>query len=80
MCALEEELYQLGLLDKIKLTTVSPMAIDTGMFKEPKSRFPWFAPILQAKAVADRTLDAILREEIEVVIPHRLLFLHRLIS
>lgn len=78
MCALNEELYQLGLLDKIKLTTVFPMAINTGMFKEPKSRFPWLAPILETKAVADRTMDAILREELEVVIPHRILLMHRL--
>ncbi|KAH8029377.1 hypothetical protein HPB51_000020 [Rhipicephalus microplus] len=78
MCALDEELYQLGLLDKIKLTTVCPMAINTGMFKEPKSRFPWLAPILETKVVADRTLDAILREELEVVIPHRILIMHRL--
>ncbi|KAH6924312.1 hypothetical protein HPB50_015137 [Hyalomma asiaticum] len=78
MCALDEELYQLGLLDKIKLTTVCPMAINTGMFKEPKSRFPWLAPILETRAVADRTLDAILREQLEVVIPHRILVMHRL--
>ncbi|KAH7933465.1 hypothetical protein HPB49_012907 [Dermacentor silvarum] len=78
MCALNEELYQLGLLDKIKLTTVCPMAINTGMFKEPKSRFPWLAPILETQAVADRTMDAILREELEVVIPHRILLMHRL--
>lgn len=39
MHALEEELFALGLLDTIKLTTVCPFSINTGMFKEPKTRF-----------------------------------------
>ncbi|XP_064490243.1 short-chain dehydrogenase/reductase family 16C member 6-like isoform X2 [Ornithodoros turicata] len=38
MYALEEELYQMDQLDNIKLTIVCPMAINTGMFKQPKSR------------------------------------------
>lgn len=77
MHALEEELFQLGLLDKIKLTTVYPVAINTGMFKEPKSRFPFLAPILETKDVAQKTLEAVLREDKEVVIPHHLMLMHR---
>lgn len=77
MNALEEELFQLGLLDKIKLTTVYPVAINTGMFKEPRSRFPFLAPILETKDVAQKTLEAVLREDKEVVIPHHLMLMHR---
>lgn len=77
MYALEEELFQMNQLENIKMTIVCPVAINTGMFKQPKSRFPFLAPILETKEVAERTLEAVLREDKEVVIPHHLMVMHK---
>ena len=75
MESLKEELRQQG-YKGIKLTTVNPFALKTGMFKAPVSRFPSLLPIVDAETVADRTIEGILKEESSFSVPGIGLFLH----
>ncbi|CAN8005271.1 unnamed protein product, partial [Ixodes hexagonus] len=68
MYALEEELYHTG-VENIKLTTVCPVFINTGLFSNVGVRFPVLTPIMDTKMVASVVVDAILREESLVVVP-----------
>lgn len=68
MYALEEELYQTG-VDNIKLTTICPVFINTGLFTNVGARFPALTPIMDTKSVASVIVDAIQREESLIVVP-----------
>ena len=68
MEALEYELERYG-HDNIQLTTICPMAIATGMFKKPKTRFTGLLPILTPEYTAEKAVDAILADKSLVTIP-----------
>ncbi|XP_015789331.1 epidermal retinol dehydrogenase 2 [Tetranychus urticae] len=68
MSALEEELrYEKK--DYIKLTTICPAAIDTGLSAAVETRFPRLLPILNVQKAADIMIENILREEPFVIMP-----------
>ncbi len=68
MEALEYELERYG-HDYIRLTTICPMAIATGMFKKPVTRFSSILPILTPEYTAEKAVEAILGEKSLVTIP-----------
>lgn len=68
MEALEYELEAYG-HDFIRLTTICPLAISTGMFKKPKTRFAGVLPILTPTYTAEKAVEAILAEKSLVTIP-----------
>lgn len=68
MEALGYELETLG-HDFIKLTTICPLAISTGMFKSPKTRFASVFPILTPTYTASSAVSAILSETNIATIP-----------
>ncbi|OQR72853.1 epidermal retinol dehydrogenase 2-like [Tropilaelaps mercedesae] len=80
MMALEEELYEQGYARKIQLTTVCPVAINTGMFHLPQTRFPWVTPILEPDTVADGVIDALLTNQREVVLPSHIGIVNKIVS
>lgn len=53
----------------IKLTTVCPAAIDTGLSKIVETRFPRLFPTMQPDYAAEAIIDAILREKQIITIP-----------
>jgi len=53
----------------IRTTLVCPFYINTGMFAGVKTRFPLLLPILEPRAVADRVVRAIRRDQHRVVMP-----------
>ncbi|CAG2177465.1 unnamed protein product [Oppiella nova] len=69
MEALEMELRQNKANDGIKLTTICPLAMTTGMFKKPKSRFSWIFPVIDARYVAKETVNAVLRNQTLITVP-----------
>ncbi|KPM05599.1 epidermal retinol dehydrogenase 2-like protein 2 [Sarcoptes scabiei] len=68
MKALELELDAQN-LNFIKLTTICPLMISTGMFRKLHTRFQWLYPILTPESVAKSILDSIVREDFLVTIP-----------
>ncbi|XP_075552518.1 17-beta-hydroxysteroid dehydrogenase 13-like [Dermacentor variabilis] len=68
MYALEEELFHTG-FEFIKLTTVCPVFINTGLFPNVGARFPLLTPIMDTRDVAYRVVDAIQRDESLIVVP-----------
>uniref|UniRef100_A0A147BSZ9 Short-chain dehydrogenase/reductase 3 n=1 Tax=Ixodes ricinus TaxID=34613 RepID=A0A147BSZ9_IXORI len=79
MYALEEELYQTG-VENIKLTTVCPLFINTGLFSNVGARFPVLTPIMDTKSVASVIVDAILREEALIVVPRIIEVMYKLLK
>ena len=59
-------------LDGVKLTTVYPCTINTSMVYGATSRFPWFIPVTQPRTCAETIIDAIQKEETEVIVPRHL--------
>lgn len=53
----------------VKTTIVEPFYVDTGMMEGVKSRFPRLLPILKQEEVAERVVQAVLRDEQEVRMP-----------
>lgn len=76
MEALREELRQ-EKYNEIKLTTINPVAMNTSMFKNPTTRFSFLLPVIDVKTVADRTVDAILKDETSLSVPSIVLWIHR---
>lgn len=68
MSSLGEELLTLK-KTFIKLTTLCPAAINTGLSKVVATRFPKLLPILEIDEATDIMVDAILREESMLVLP-----------
>lgn len=68
MEALEYELQSKG-YDFINLTTICPLAISTGMFKSPKTKYSSLFPILTPSYTAETAVDAILRNKTLLTIP-----------
>ncbi|KAG8191719.1 hypothetical protein JTE90_008783 [Oedothorax gibbosus] len=69
MEAFYEELRQQG--SAIKLTTICPITVGTGMNHNPTTRFPWMMPIVPLEEAARKMLSAIRREDLIVTIPQR---------
>lgn len=68
MSALEEELrYEKK--DFIKLTTICPAAINTGLSKAVETRFPRLLPILDTQKAADLIVEHILKDDTFVIMP-----------
>ncbi len=66
--ALRVELKRAG-HSGVKTTIVEPFYVDTGMMEGVKSRFPHLLPILKQEKVAERVVQAVLRDEQEVRMP-----------
>lgn len=77
MDSLREELRQKKFTG-IKLTTVNPVAMNTGMFKYPTTRFNFLIPVIDVKTVAEHTIDAILKDRISFSVPEIALWFHRI--
>ena len=69
MTALDRELHVGGRNPGIKLSTICPLIMSTGMFKVPKSRFNSIFPVTDASQVADQAISAVLKEDSFVTIP-----------
>lgn len=79
MKSLELELYSKGsTYSDIQLTTVCPLAMSTGMFHAPKSRFPIIFGTLDPKEAALKTVHGILTNERLVCVPKRFEYFHRI--
>uniref|UniRef100_A0A1Y1NA28 Short-chain dehydrogenase/reductase 3 n=3 Tax=Photinus pyralis TaxID=7054 RepID=A0A1Y1NA28_PHOPY len=61
--------------NKIRLTTVYPYMVNTGLCKQPVIRFKSFLPLVNPEAAAKHIIDAQRRDIIEVTIPEFLLSL-----
>ncbi|XP_062919913.1 epidermal retinol dehydrogenase 2 isoform X2 [Mobula hypostoma] len=59
----------------IKTTIVCPYFVNTGMFDGCKTKWPNFIPILNQHYVAKRITDAILQEQVYLVMPRSLVFM-----
>lgn len=68
MEAMEDELRYFH-KEYIKLTTVCPAAIETGLSKTVETRFPRLFPIMQPDHAAEAIIDAVLREQRFLIIP-----------
>lgn len=58
MEALAHELNAENAKTKIKLTSIYPYAIDTGLFKKFTARFPKLMPVLEPKDAASQIIKA----------------------
>ncbi len=56
----------------MKLTTVHPFTVDTGLAHNPRTRFPRLVPIVKPSECARVALEAARRDEEEVFVPRRL--------
>lgn len=74
MDALHNELYQYSRCN-IKLTTIYPFIVDTGLCKKAILRFPSFTKILDPKHVAECVISAQRRDVFETTVPRHLLSL-----
>ncbi|CAD5205415.1 unnamed protein product [Bursaphelenchus okinawaensis] len=60
----------------VKTTTVSPYYINTGMFEGvTESRLRYVCPILEPDYVADRIVDAVLTDTVDLILPRFLYFI-----
>jgi len=69
MSALEAELHQMKKSEEIKLTTICPAAIATGLTQAIETRFPRIFPLLNPSSAAAMIVDSILRNDSLLVIP-----------
>ncbi|GFU86676.1 hypothetical protein TNCV_2880961 [Trichonephila clavipes] len=79
MEALNMELKFMG-KKHIRLTTINPIIITTGLISNVKSRFPCLLPLLTVEKTADVVVRSILKEEEEVFIPKRSEYMKNLIE
>ncbi|XP_040117192.1 short-chain dehydrogenase/reductase family 16C member 6 [Oryx dammah] len=85
-CGFAESLYfELKLLQKskIKTTIVCPYFIKTGMFEGCSTKYPLLLPLLKQEYAAQSIVNAILEEQLYLIIPrflHIVLFLKQIIS
>ena len=75
MQALEAELHEMKKRG-IRMTTICPAAIDTGLVKSIETRFPRIFPLLNPSTAVGLIVDSILRNEHLLIIPpgYRLLY------
>lgn len=78
MDSLEREIHDQGANQDIHLTTICPSCISTGMFQTFTTRFSWLLPVLNARDVADRIVDAVLKNKTFVALPPITLMFHRI--
>lgn len=76
MAALGAEIHQMQKSKGIKLTTVCPAAIDTGLVNAIETRFPRIFPLLETSSAASLIVDSILRNESLLVLPWGYRFLY----
>lgn len=76
MEAFSEELRQKG--SSIKLTTICPLTVNTGMNQNPSTKCSWMMPIVSLDEAAKQIVDSIRREDVIVSIPKSLLHSLRL--
>jgi short-subunit dehydrogenase len=69
MDALQLELRQDRPDCNVRITTVNPFTINTGLAHEPTTRFPSLIPILEPEACARIIVDGIAADEEEVFVP-----------
>lgn len=69
MESLSDELRQMGKGGLIKLTTVCPAVINTGLSRAVETRFPSLFPIMSTEYAARKIITAVLRNETFLVIP-----------
>lgn len=79
MKALDIELHANRANPNIHLTTICPVAMATGMFKAPKTRFESIFPIYDAASAAEQTVHSILTKEPFVCVPKRVEYAYRLL-
>lgn len=78
-----ESLYmELQALNKknIRLTTINPIIITTGLISNVKTRFPCLLPLMSVQKTAEVVVNSILKEEEEVFIPARSKYLTDLVE
>jgi len=63
---------------RVRLTTVHPFAVNTGLAMEARTRFPRLIPILEPRETASAALLAMRRGQEEVFVPGRLWVVARL--
>jgi all-trans-retinol dehydrogenase (NAD+) len=79
MKSLELELHsKSNCYHDIELTTVCPLAMSTGMFHAPKSRFPFIFGTIDPRDAAEKAVHGILTHERLVCIPKRFEYFHRI--
>ncbi|XP_013183978.1 epidermal retinol dehydrogenase 2 [Amyelois transitella] len=64
--------------DGIKLTTICPTIVNTGLCKKPRSRFPKVMRVVEPEEAADQIVDAIRREYLEITVPSELYYISKL--
>ena len=77
MTALDRELNQND-KNRIKLTTVCPLSINTGMFEKPRTRFEAIFPVLTAEYVASQVIEAIQTDSKLTTVPQTAHWFHKL--
>ena len=58
-----------GASHPVKLTTVYPFTVNTGLAHNPTTRFPSIYPIIQPEYCARAVIDAVRRDQEEVYVP-----------
>ena len=57
---------------KVKLTTVHPFTVNTGLAHEPFTNYPWIVPIVEPKMCAEHIIEAFRRNLEEIFVPKHL--------
>ncbi|KFM69240.1 Epidermal retinol dehydrogenase 2, partial [Stegodyphus mimosarum] len=70
MESLYMELHAMG-KKNIRLTTINPIIITTGLISNVKTRFPLLLPLMSVEKTAKEIVNSVLKEEEEVFIPKR---------
>lgn len=79
MSSFYEELRVMGLHEQIKLTTIYPYMVDTGLCKKPHFRFQSMK-LVQPQEVAKTIVSAQRREIMEMSIPQHYLYLEKFMN
>ena len=58
-----------GASHPVKLTTVYPFTVNTGLAHNPTTRFPAICPITEPEDCARAVIDAVRRDQEEVYVP-----------
>jgi len=72
MEAIQHEYRDMHPKGRLKMTTVYPATINTGLAKKSYTRFPWLVPLLEAKDASKQILEAVQRNERKVYLPPQL--------
>lgn len=79
MQALEAELHEMKKRG-IRMTTICPAAIDTGLVKSIETRFPRIFPLLNTGTAARLIVDSILRNDHLLIIPNGYRYLYAFLA